>query len=45
MSNVFLEDYNLFHEFFSKFFSNNISFPEPRNKRKSVLEITKMYYF
>ena len=27
------------------FFSNNISFPERRNKRKSVLEITKMYYF
>ena len=30
---------------FRRFFSNNISFPERRNKRKSVLEITKMYYF
>ena len=27
------------------FFSNIISLPERRNKRKSVLEITKMYYF
>ena len=26
-------------------FSNIISLPERRNKRKSVLEITKMYYF
>ena len=37
--------YTLFHEKCSTFFSNNISFPERRNKRKSVLEITKMYYF
>ena len=28
--------YTLFHEFFSTFLSNNISFPERRNKRKSV---------
>ena len=32
----------LFHEKISTFFSNNISFPERRNKRKSVLEITKI---
>ena len=31
----------LFHEFFS----NIIGLTERRNKRKSVLEITKMYYF
>ena len=37
--------YSLFHEKKMTFFSNNISFPECRNKRKSVLEITKMYYF
>ena len=37
--------YTLFHEFFSTFFWNKISLPERRNKRKSVLEITKMYYF
>ena len=36
--------YTLFHEFFSTFFGNKISLPERRNKRKSVLEITKMYY-
>ena len=30
---------------FQRFFSKNISFPERRNKRKNVLEITKMYYF
>ena len=39
------QNYTLFHEKNSTFFSNNISFPERRNKRKSVLEITKMYYF
>ena len=33
------------YENVSTFFSNNISFPERRNKRKSVLKITKMYYF
>ena len=38
-------NYTLFHEFFSTFFWNKISLPERRNKRKSVLEITKMYYF
>ena len=37
--------YTLFHEIFSTFFLNKISLPERRNKRKSVLEITKMYYF
>ena len=37
--------YTLFHEFVSTFFSNIIGLPERRNKRKSVLEITKMYYF
>ena len=37
--------YTLFHEFVSTFFWNKISLPERRNKRKSVLEITKMYYF
>ena len=31
--------------FFRRFFSNIIDLPEHRNKRKSVLEITKMYYF
>ena len=36
--------YTLFHEMFSTFFFNKISLPERRNKRKSVLEITKMYY-
>ena len=30
---------------FRRFFFNKISLPERRNKRKSVLEITKMYYF
>ena len=30
---------------FSTFFSNIIGLPERRNKRKSVLEITKIYYF
>ena len=30
---------------FRRFFLNKISLPERRNKRKSVLEITKMYYF
>ena len=39
------EDYTLFHEQISTYFGNNISLPERRNKRKSVLEITKMYYF
>ena len=38
-------NYTLFHEKISKFFSNIIGLPECRNKRKSVLEITKMYYF
>ena len=38
-------NYTLLHKIFSTFFSNNISFLERRNKRKSVLEITKMYYF
>ena len=28
-----------------RFFSNIIGLPERINKRKSVLEITKMYYF
>ena len=37
--------YTLFHENILKFFSNIIGLPEHRNKRKSVLEITKMYYF
>ena len=37
--------YTLFHEIFSTFVWNKISLPEHRNKRKSVLEITKMYYF
>ena len=37
--------YTLFHELFSTFVSNIIGLPERRNKRKSVLEITKMYYF
>ena len=37
--------FTLFHEIFSTFFWNKISLPERRNKRKSVLEITKMYYF
>ena len=38
-------NYTLFHEFLSTFFFNKISLPERRNIRKSVLEITKMYYF
>ena len=38
-------NYTLFHEMFSTFVSNIIGLPERRNKRKSVLEITKMYYF
>ena len=33
--------YTLFHDFISTFFSNIIGLPERRNKRKSVLEITK----
>ena len=37
--------YTLLHEHFRRFFSNIIGLPEHRNKRKSVLEITKMYYF
>ena len=37
--------YTLFHEKISTVFFNKISLPERRNKRKSVLEITKMYYF
>ena len=37
--------YTLFHEFVWTFFSNIIGLPERRNKRKCVLEITKMYYF
>ena len=37
--------YTVFHEHVSTFFLNKISLPERRNKRKSVLEITKMYYF
>ena len=38
-------NYTLFHEMFSLGFFNIIGLPERRNKRKSVLEITKMYYF
>ena len=30
---------------FRRFVFNKISLPERRNKRKSILEITKMYYF
>ena len=30
---------------FRRLFSNIIGLPERRNKRKSVLEIKKMYYF
>ena len=30
---------------FRRFFSNIIGLPERRNKSKSVLEITKIYYF
>ena len=37
--------YTLFDEKMSTFFSNIIGLPERRNKRKSVLEITKIYYF
>ena len=37
--------YTLFHEKMSTFFWNKISLPERRNKRKSVLELTKIYYF
>ena len=37
--------YTLFHKILSTFFANIISLPGHRNKRKSVLEITKMYYF
>ena len=37
--------YTLFHEKDLTFFSNIIGLPERRNKRKSVLEINKMYYF
>ena len=40
-----LVTYTLFHEFFRTWvFSNIIGLPGHRNKRKSVLEITKMYY-
>ena len=35
----------MFHEFVRTFFANIICLPGRRNKRKSVLEITKMYYF
>ena len=38
-------NYILFRELFSKFFSNIIGLSGHRNKRKSVLEITKMYNF
>ena len=44
-SHMFVTIYTLFHKFFSTFFWNKISLLERRNKRKSVLEITKMYYF
>ena len=37
--------YTLFHENKLTFFSNIIGLPKRRNKWKSVLEITKMYYF
>ena len=37
--------YTLFHEKMSTFISNIIGLPERRNKRKSVLEIIKMYSF
>ena len=36
-----ITNYTLIHENISTFFSNIIGLPEPRNKRKSVLEITK----
>ena len=39
------DNLTLFHTFFRMFFANIIGLPEHRNKRKSVLEITKMYYF
>ena len=35
----------LFHEMFSTFFSNNISFPERRHKRKSVFGNNKNVLF
>ena len=38
-------NYTLFHEKKFVFFSNIIGLPEHRNKRKSILEITKMYHF
>ena len=44
-TSCFSNNSTLFHEKKIKFFSNIISLPERRNKRKSVLEITKMYYF
>ena len=37
--------YTLLHNIFRMFFANIIGLPGLRNKRKSVLEITKMYYF
>ena len=38
--------HSLSHEMFRTFlFANIIGFPRHRNKRKSVLGITKMYYF
>ena len=40
-----MDTYTLFHENILKFFFNIVGLPERRNKRKSVLEITKMYYF
>ena len=42
---LWCDTYTLFHEKNITFFSNIIGLPERRNKRKSVLEITKMYYF
>ena len=37
--------YSLFHEMFRTFFANTIGLPGCKNKRESVLEITKMFYF
>ena len=39
--------YTVFHEIFRMVFfvANIIGLPGHRNKRKNVLEITKMYYF
>ena len=36
---------DLLHKFFFTFFANITGLPGHRNKRKSVFEITKMYYF